>query len=283
MADEKGNVNIMKILFFAIIGLMIIVGAVLLLSKPGGQPETPLNTSNASNGTPSNLGIVRWGDNVTLDYWLYGANGTLMDTSDAQSARNGNIFVSNRQYAPLMLKLDSQNGMIPGFTNGILGASIGQKKRFAVQPADGYGESDPSLVWVANRTNTLPRIANVTRGALTASGLNASINASLQLDQWNTTIIAIENETVTLRMEPVIDKLVEFYGMPAKVSWFNDTHLNFTYEPKVNGTYLLADSSTGTQQSFAVTAMDDESVTLDFNHPLAGKVLTFDVIVRSIN
>ncbi len=272
--------NIMKILFFAILGLMIIVGAVLLLSKPGGQPETPLN---ASNGTANGLGIARWGDNVTLDYWLYGPDGMLLDTSDKASAQEGNIYLSYRQYSPLNIVLNSENGMIQGFTNGILGAVVGEKKRFEVQPADGYGESDPSLVWVANRTNTLPRIANVSKVALAMSGLNASVNASLRLDQWDATVIAVENDTVTLRMEPVADKLVELYGMPARVSWFNDTHISFTYEPKVNGTYLLADSSTGTQQSFMVTAMDNESVTVDFNHPLAGKVLTFDVIVRSIN
>jgi peptidylprolyl isomerase len=43
------------------------------------------------------------------------------------------------------------------------------------------------------------------------------------------------------------------------------------------GMELQAQNETGEVMRFAVTAVDDESITVDGNHPLAGKALNFDI------
>lgn len=43
------------------------------------------------------------------------------------------------------------------------------------------------------------------------------------------------------------------------------------------GMELQAQNETGEVMRFAVTAVDDESITVDGNHPLAGKALAFDI------
>ena len=43
------------------------------------------------------------------------------------------------------------------------------------------------------------------------------------------------------------------------------------------GMELQAQNETGEVMRFAVTAVDDESITVDGNHPLAGKSLAFDI------
>jgi FKBP-type peptidyl-prolyl cis-trans isomerase SlyD len=48
------------------------------------------------------------------------------------------------------------------------------------------------------------------------------------------------------------------------------------------GAQLEAKSPDGQSMFPVVTAVKDETVTLDFNHPLAGKTLIFDVKVLDI-
>jgi peptidylprolyl isomerase len=43
------------------------------------------------------------------------------------------------------------------------------------------------------------------------------------------------------------------------------------------GMELQAQNETGEVMRFAVTAVDDDSITVDGNHPLAGKALNFDI------
>ena len=48
------------------------------------------------------------------------------------------------------------------------------------------------------------------------------------------------------------------------------------------GMQLTGESEDGQQTRFAVTAVDDDSITLDANHPLAGQALTFAISLVSI-
>lgn len=80
-----------------------------------------------------------------------------------------------------------------------------------------------------------------------------------------------ESKSVTLAPEdaygahnPQLVHEVERERIPAEIS----------LEP---GTVLQAQDSGGNQLQFTVVALDDINVTLDANHPLAGKALTFAV------
>ena len=48
------------------------------------------------------------------------------------------------------------------------------------------------------------------------------------------------------------------------------------------GTSVQGQQSSGQTVTFTIQAVSDESVTLDANHPLAGKDLTFDLTLVSI-
>ncbi|MCA1439544.1 peptidylprolyl isomerase [Ensifer sp. IC4062] len=48
------------------------------------------------------------------------------------------------------------------------------------------------------------------------------------------------------------------------------------------GTKLQATTADGRQMAFTVTGVDDERVTVDGNHPLAGQDLVFDVTVVEV-
>jgi FKBP-type peptidyl-prolyl cis-trans isomerase SlyD len=48
------------------------------------------------------------------------------------------------------------------------------------------------------------------------------------------------------------------------------------------GDHIIATSPDGTEVPARIAAMDGKSITLDFNHELAGKTLTFDVVVSEV-
>jgi FKBP-type peptidyl-prolyl cis-trans isomerase SlyD len=53
------------------------------------------------------------------------------------------------------------------------------------------------------------------------------------------------------------------------------------FEPKA-GMQLVAESPEGEPVQFVVKEIRDQTVVVDFNHPLAGKTLHFDVTVRGV-
>ena len=63
---------------------------------------------------------------------------------------------------------------------------------------------------------------------------------------------------------------------------FDRSHLPDGFEPEVGQTIALQNSQ-GAQVPGQVTAMDAQSVTVDLNHPMAGKTLTFAIEVVSVS
>ncbi len=60
------------------------------------------------------------------------------------------------------------------------------------------------------------------------------------------------------------------------------SHLPEEIKPEV-GMQLMSNTPDGQQIPLIVTEVKDESITVDANHPLAGKDLTFEVTLISIN
>ena len=58
-------------------------------------------------------------------------------------------------------------------------------------------------------------------------------------------------------------------------SQFNDMELS-------EGLLVIFNDAANTELPGVVKAFDDEQVTIDFNHPLAGKTLTFDVEIKDV-
>jgi FKBP-type peptidyl-prolyl cis-trans isomerase 2 len=138
---------------------------------------------------------IKNGDSVSVNYTGRLEDGTIFDTS-LQEGRE-----------PLKTTL-GQGQLIPGFENGLIGMSIGEKKTIEIQPEDAYGEVNPQL------TQEVP-----------------------------------------------LDKVPE--------------------NVKV-GDMLQGQNQYGPVQ-VTVREVNESTVLLDMNHPLAGKKLIFDLEVVSVN
>jgi FKBP-type peptidyl-prolyl cis-trans isomerase 2 len=138
---------------------------------------------------------IKEGASVSVNYTGRLEDGTIFDTS-LQEGRN-----------PLTAIL-GQGQLIPGFENGLMGMSVGEKKTIEIQPEDAYGEVNPQLT----QEVTLDKVPD-----------NVKVGDMLQG----------QNQ----------------YG-PVQVT---------------------------------VREVNESTVLLDMNHPLAGKKLIFDLEVISIN
>jgi FKBP-type peptidyl-prolyl cis-trans isomerase SlyD len=132
---------------------------------------------------------------VSIHYVLTDEQKTVLDSSEGQD--------------PLTY-LHGTGGLIPGLEKEILGKAVGDKFDVTVDPVEGYGELDESLV-----------------------------------------------QKVPLEVFEGVDKV----------------------EP---GMQFRTEDQDGSSQLITVTDVEDEEVTIDMNHPLAGVTLYFDIEITAI-
>lgn len=99
---------------------------------------------------------VKTGDKVKIEYTGTLEDGTIFDSS----ADHGN---------PLEFEVGSGQ-VIKGFDDAILGMNEGEEKQFSIEPADAYGEHDPTLVQKVPR-EIFPQDAELVPGLLFEAGL----------------------------------------------------------------------------------------------------------------
>lgn len=85
-----------------------------------------------------------------------------------------------------------------------------------------------------------------------------------------------ETKTVTIAPE-------DGYGMPSDnmIQVVERSVLPTDFTPVV-GQYINGQSSDGTVRSFLITEVNETTITVDGNHPLAGKTLTFELTLVEI-
>lgn len=99
---------------------------------------------------------VKTGDKVKIEYTGTLEDGTIFDSS----ADHGN---------PLEFEVGSGQ-VIKGFDDAILGMNEGEEKQFSIEPAEAYGEHDPTLVQKVPR-EIFPQDAELVPGLLFEAGL----------------------------------------------------------------------------------------------------------------
>ena len=115
-----------------VLSLAILLAGCDSSSKPKAPtPDKPRTTQ--APGARAADGSVVPGDTVSVNYTGKLDDGTVFDTSLKRGGQPLEFVVG----AP---------GLIKGFTKGVVGMKVGQKKTVVVPPEDGYGPSDPTLI-----------------------------------------------------------------------------------------------------------------------------------------
>lgn len=237
------------------------------------------NTSNVQLILPSNY-AVQPGDHVWSDYTLW-VDGEVYDTSNATLANESGIFNPYRNYKPIDFDATLDSGMIKGFVLNILGMVVNETLTFQVSPDNGYGQHDQSKMLLIPRYYEQPLYEIVPRSYFEDLGINLSNGSAISSDPL-VFISDINDENVTLFYLLTAGQQFSQNGLPRKVVNTTEDTAYMEIYLQLNKTYQTLNPNTGATTNFLVTNITDSNITLDGNHPLAGKTLTFKVTVTKI-
>ncbi len=132
---------------------------------------------------------VKTGDKVKIEYTGTLDDGTVFDSS----AEHGN---------PLEFEVGSGQ-VIKGFDDATLGMKEGEEKQFSIEPADAYGEHDPTLVQKISR-DAFPQDVELVPGLLFEAGLPTG-------EKVPATIIEVQEEIISVDLNhPLAGKKLNF-------------------------------------------------------------------------
>ena len=127
------------------------------------------------------------GNTVTVNYTGRLEDGTIFDSS------------LNEGRTPLVATL-GQGQLIPGFEEGLMGLSTGEKRTVEIEPENAYGQHNPMMIQEIEKTN-VPEGVQV---GDTLQGMN-------QYGPINVTVSEVKEETVVLDMNhPLAGKKLIF-------------------------------------------------------------------------
>ncbi len=221
---------------------------------------------------------------LTVDVFNSSTNRTeqiVYDTSIAEVANASGIYNERLNYAPLIVKMEANNSLLPGFTRALVGMAEGENKTFLLSPEDSYGPYDPNKSFSIERYYTRSRYDSAPREYFYLNNLSTEVGANLTSAYWDAEVVNVTEDTVTIKYVPVLNKTFVFNGLPQKVVSFDEE--NITIEVLAEeGKFYETESPSGTQLTVRVVSVNETSIAMDANNPLAGKTLKFTVFVKKI-
>ncbi|MFH0737195.1 MAG: FKBP-type peptidyl-prolyl cis-trans isomerase [Candidatus Micrarchaeota archaeon] len=236
---------------------------------PGG------NASAAEYVLPENY-TVSPGDYVAVIYALW-VDGKVYDTNNATLANESGIYNPRRAYNPFTYPVEFNKGVIDGFIINTIGMRINETVTFDIDPERGYGIHDPAKVISVPRYYNKSLYETVPRSYFEERGMEVSNGTSFNSAFGPVFITDLNDENVTIFYLLQDGGNFTISGIPQTVVGMSNMTAKIEFAFEVNKTYSIPDPETGAQTTFTVTAIEDDNVTLDGNHPLAGKTLRFSV------
>jgi FKBP-type peptidyl-prolyl cis-trans isomerase 2 len=168
-----------------------------------------------------------------------------------------------------------------GIERAVLGMKQGEAKTIDVSAAEGYGEIVAKKIVKIPRHRSMPRQKRIALAAFKRSAKAEPVEGkryALRGLQWPIKVLKVENGMVLLDLIPEKETRI-----PALIGYSR-----VTYDDKKVTTTIVTKAKVGDQlttsngQHVKVVALDDRNITLDLNHPLAGKQVTFDFTIAGL-
>ncbi len=272
-----------------------------------------LGIQNTDTPQTDDKHTVKTGDKVYIKFTQKLENGTILDTNYEDIAKEAGI-VKNK-YPPLRFIVGK--GQVPGgLENALVGMKAGGKKTVILEPKDAYGEYKTELAGVADRVQYRERNLTVVNHEHLASREFTELfrktvailgdTVSTHAISWNYTITDVKPDNITVK---AIIKRGSVHKLP-DIPWnctaievgeyetifrqdppegtvtptqlgnatvtTSDDAIILTINPEIGDVYLLDGIPA------KVTKLSETHITLDANHPLAGKIMIFDIELLQI-
>jgi FKBP-type peptidyl-prolyl cis-trans isomerase 2 len=235
--------------------------AFLLLTNISGAFSKPQHYEGVENKA-LNQTMVEKGDVVTVTY--------------SSKEPDGEVFESK--------SIKFRVGMgtaYPGIEQAVIGMKKGEAKAIVVSGVEGYGEIDTKKIVKVPRHRSMPRHKQLALAAFKRSANAEPVEGkryTLRGLQWPIKVLKVENGRVLLDLMPEKETRI-----PALLGY-----ARVTYNEKSVTTTMITEAKVGDQltmrngQHAKVVALDDNNMTLDLNHPLAGRQVMFDFTIAEL-
>jgi FKBP-type peptidyl-prolyl cis-trans isomerase 2 len=226
---------------------------------------------------------VEIGDTVTVDYVGALENGEIFDTSLKAVAEDPGLpkmqtFSQRRVYTPFKFKVGS-GSVIKGFEEGVIGMREGDEKTVQIPPEDGYGNR------IQEKIAPLPKNYKVTifeefeiNKLSKETGIEQFTEGERIPHQngrpWNATIYAVLSDSVMLKND--IQNFNETTNLGTLIITRDVGEITVKLMPTLNS---YVNTPLGTAK---IDVLNETHYGLDFNHPLAGETLIFNITLKTI-
>lgn len=269
------------------------------------------------NGLADRTGEVKEGDFVSANYIVKLEDGTVWDTTYEALAKEEGIYDPDRSYGPINFTVGS-GMMIKGLDEGVVGMREGETKTLVIPPEKAYGPVNESLVEHIPIIEEMPYKHCFPRRITTSLseferwfGKNHTIGESLFVPSagyhisllsmnathvtvsyglkkgdvfkssrgnWNLSVLDVSEGNVTVAPDFAEGDTIQIY----KYFW-NSTVINITDDVVTIAHNPIPDFDFEDilGRSWKIHFAENE-ITIDHNHPLAGKTLTFEVTIEEI-
>ncbi len=248
---KMNKLNFIGWMFFLIIMLINI-------SEVFSAPQTSKDAENKEFKQT----VVEEGDSVTVQY--------------SSKDPSGEVFESE--------SIRFRVGMgtaYRGIEKAVLGMKKGETKTIEVSSSDGYGEPDTKKIVKIPRYRRMPRQKRIALETFKRSVKEGPIEGkryALRGVPWPVKALKVEEGEILLDFAPEKEGRI-----PGTIGY-----TLVTYDEKSIKTTLVTEARVGEKlttndgQNATVVAIDDKNITLDFNHPLAGRRVTFDFTLAEL-
>lgn len=273
------------ILFVAlVVAVAVVLGAYYVVFTPKAGPTSV---------------VAQQGDSIQIDYiGTFLESGLVFDTSHASVARDNASYPKafsfswRASWTPLTFTI-GDGSVIKGFDQGVRGLTAGQATTIVVPASLGYGNADPSKIFVHKLLESVPVRATMNETAFIAYYETTPVTGAQATDPvygWPVTVDVL-NGIVTVTNSPVPGQTVRPYGAwAATVLGIDDTANSGTGAVWIRndldpGQVDLVGGTAPNGQQFYLSAVDlnAETYTLNFNRQVVGRTLVFQITVVQVN
>jgi FKBP-type peptidyl-prolyl cis-trans isomerase 2 len=250
--------------------------------KSGLSAAAPATGKSSGLSTDIDKSVrVETGDMVKVAYTArLKSNGKIIQTTSADIAgdiNRGKIknFKAPDTLGPITVIAGAQEAFL-GLGYAVMGLVKGEQKEVIISPDKAFGNRNPRLIRNFDRDKTVP--TTITMSAKEYSkkynGFPIKGKTILFNPYVEARIMNVAKDSVTLCLSPVAEDLDSDFGLTRMMVEKNKINIHLT--PKIGGYFELE------KRPGRVVAVSDNQFTVDFNEPLAGQDILFDVKILSL-
>ncbi|MFZ7125319.1 MAG: FKBP-type peptidyl-prolyl cis-trans isomerase [Desulfobacterales bacterium] len=257
---------------------LVFIVAGLWIGGCAASPDSSATVSEPDAVAPDPGEPVSVGDLVTVHYTVSLEDGTLVGTTRAEDLsdpgrRRSDLFSFPESPLPEDFVVGN-SGLFDGFDRSLVGMRVGERREIRIPPNAGFGDIDPDGREVFSRIQRMPR-----RVRMPADYYQSRFHAPPQPGEQVRLVPHFSH-----RVESVEDGQVELEAVVENGAVFEDdlgtTRITVgereiwrELTPRI-GARIDINGRNG-----RITAVEGDAMTVDFNHPLAGRFLVLDLEV----